>query len=97
MAGEVTAVHEHVARRDGQPVVEVVRVGDRDDTERPRHGSMIGASPICSYSSGKGPLPSRFGWSLPEEPILEEASLPQELERRLGFEQDIVFRELPLR
>jgi uncharacterized double-CXXCG motif protein len=60
----------------------------------------------------------RFGWTLPEEPILEEASLSQDLDlfrvgeftqmivgterfveavRRLGFEQDILFRELPLR
>jgi uncharacterized double-CXXCG motif protein len=60
----------------------------------------------------------RRGWSLPDEPILDAASLPQELDlfrvgdfttmivgserfveaaRRLGFELDIVFRELPLR
>jgi uncharacterized double-CXXCG motif protein len=60
----------------------------------------------------------RRGWSLPEEPMLEAASLPDELDlfrvgdfttvivgserfvetvRRLGYEQDILFRELPLR
>jgi uncharacterized double-CXXCG motif protein len=60
----------------------------------------------------------RRGWKRPEEPILEAASLPQELDlfrlsdfttmivgserfveavRRLGLEQDILFRELPLR
>jgi len=60
----------------------------------------------------------RVGWRLPEEPILEAASKPEELDlfrmdeftqlivcterfveavRRLGFEQDIHFRELPLR
>ncbi len=60
----------------------------------------------------------RRGWSLPEQPILEAASLPEDLDvfrvgdfgtvlvgterfveavRRLGFEQDILFRELPLR
>jgi uncharacterized double-CXXCG motif protein len=60
----------------------------------------------------------RRGWSLPEEPILDAASLPEDLDvfrvgdfttvlvgterfveavRRLGYEQDILFRELPLR
>jgi uncharacterized double-CXXCG motif protein len=59
----------------------------------------------------------RIGWSLPEQPMLEAASLPEDLDvfrvgdftvlvgterfveavRRLGFEQDILFRELPLR
>ena len=60
----------------------------------------------------------RRGWSLPDEPMLDAASLPQDLDlfrvgdfttiivgserfveaaRRLGYEQDIVFRELPLR
>ena len=60
----------------------------------------------------------RKGWRLPDEPILDATSLPQELDlfrmeyfttvivgserfvetvRRLGFEQDILFRELPLR
>jgi uncharacterized double-CXXCG motif protein len=60
----------------------------------------------------------RIGWSLPDEPILDAASLPEDLDlfrvgdfttmiigserfveavRRLGFEQDILFRELPLR
>lgn len=60
----------------------------------------------------------RTGWRLPEQPILEAASLPQDLDlfrlrdftqmiigserfvdsaRRLGYEQDILFRELPLR
>jgi uncharacterized double-CXXCG motif protein len=60
----------------------------------------------------------RRGWSLPEQPILDAASLPQDVDlfrvgdfttmlvgserfveaaRRLGYEQDIVFRELPLR
>jgi uncharacterized double-CXXCG motif protein len=60
----------------------------------------------------------RQGWKRPEEPILEAASLPEDLDlfrvgdfttmivgserfveavRRLGFEQDILFRELPLR
>jgi uncharacterized double-CXXCG motif protein len=60
----------------------------------------------------------RMGWSLPEEPMLEAASLPEELDvfrvgdfgtvlvgterfveavRRLGLEQDILFRELPVR
>jgi uncharacterized double-CXXCG motif protein len=60
----------------------------------------------------------RQGFSLPKEPILDAASLPQDLDlfrlagfltliigterfveatRRLGFEQDIVFRELPVR
>jgi uncharacterized double-CXXCG motif protein len=60
----------------------------------------------------------RRGWSLPEQPMLEAASLPEDLDlfrvgdfttvivgserfveavRRLGFEQDILFRGLPLR
>jgi len=60
----------------------------------------------------------RQGWKRPDEPILDAASLPQDLDlfrvgnyttmivgterfveavRRLGFEQDILFRELPLR
>lgn len=60
----------------------------------------------------------RQGWSRPSEPLLDAATLPQELElfrlagfltmiiaterfveavRRLGYEQDIVFRELPVR
>lgn len=60
----------------------------------------------------------RKGWTRPDEPILDAASLPPELDlfrmedfltmiigserfveaaRRLGYEQDIVFRELPLR
>jgi uncharacterized double-CXXCG motif protein len=60
----------------------------------------------------------RRAWSLPEQPMLEAASLPEDLDvfrvgdfgtvlvgserfveavRRLGFEQDILFRELPLR
>jgi uncharacterized double-CXXCG motif protein len=60
----------------------------------------------------------RRGWKRPEEPILDAASLPQELDlfrvgdfttmivgserfveavRRLGFEQDVLFRELPVR
>lgn len=60
----------------------------------------------------------RIGWTLPEELILEAASLPHELDvfrledfmtviigterfveaaRRLGYEQDILFRELSLR
>ncbi len=60
----------------------------------------------------------RKGWKRPQEPVLEAASLPEELDlfrlrdfttmlvgterfveavRRLGFEQDILFRELPLR
>jgi uncharacterized double-CXXCG motif protein len=67
------------------------------------------------------PLPcekcGRDGFSLPEEPILDAASLPRDLDvfrlagfltmiigterfvetvRRLGYEQDIAFRELPL-
>jgi uncharacterized double-CXXCG motif protein len=60
----------------------------------------------------------RRGWSLPEQPMLEAASLPEDLDvfrvgdfttvlvgsqrfveavRHLGFEQDILFRELSLR
>jgi len=60
----------------------------------------------------------RIGWSLPEKPMLEAASLPEDLDvfrvgdfttvlvgterfveavRQLGFEQDILFRELPVR
>lgn len=60
----------------------------------------------------------RVGWKLPDEPILDAATLPQDLDlfrlgdftqmiigserfvetaRRLGYEQDILFRELPLR
>jgi uncharacterized double-CXXCG motif protein len=60
----------------------------------------------------------RTGWKRPEEPILEAASLPEELDlfrlgdyttmimgserfveavRRLGDEQDVLFRELPVR
>jgi len=60
----------------------------------------------------------RKGWRRPEEPILEAAALPDDVDlfrvegfttmivgserfvaaaRRLGYEQDIVFRELPLR
>jgi uncharacterized double-CXXCG motif protein len=60
----------------------------------------------------------RQGFTLPEEPILDAASLPQELDvfrlagfstliigterfveaaRRLGYERDLGFRELPLR
>jgi uncharacterized double-CXXCG motif protein len=60
----------------------------------------------------------RSGLRLPEEPVLNEGSLPQDLDlfrvgdyatmiigserfveaaRRLDFEQDILFRELPLR
>jgi uncharacterized double-CXXCG motif protein len=64
------------------------------------------------------PKCERLGWTLPNEPILDAASLPKDLDlfrledfltmiigterfveaaRRLGYEQDIVFRELPLR
>ena len=60
----------------------------------------------------------RRGWALPKAPVLEAASLPDDLDlfrlsdfstmlvgserfvdavRRLGFEQDILFRELPAR
>ncbi|HEX8700794.1 MAG TPA: double-CXXCG motif protein [Myxococcaceae bacterium] len=60
----------------------------------------------------------RKGWKRPQEPVLEAASLPEDLDlfrlrdfatmiigterfveavRHLGFEQDILFRELPLR
>ncbi|HYI01605.1 double-CXXCG motif protein [Hyalangium sp.] len=60
----------------------------------------------------------RLGWKLPEDPVLDAATLPDSLDlfrledfmtmiigterfveavRRLGFEQDILFRELPLR
>lgn len=60
----------------------------------------------------------RKGWTLPEHPILDAATLPPDLDlfrlagfvtqiictdrfveavRRLGYEQDIVFRELPVR
>ncbi|HLL00216.1 MAG TPA: double-CXXCG motif protein [Myxococcaceae bacterium] len=60
----------------------------------------------------------RRGWKLPDEPALDAASLPEDLDvfrvgdflsvlvgterfveavRRLGFEQDILFRELPVR
>lgn len=60
----------------------------------------------------------RMGWSLPEHPMLEAASLPEDLDvfrigdfgtvlvgterfvesvRRRGYEQDILFRELPAR
>jgi uncharacterized double-CXXCG motif protein len=60
----------------------------------------------------------RRGWSLPEQPVLEAASLPEDLDvfrvgdfttvlvgserfaeavRHLGYEQDILLRELPLR
>jgi uncharacterized double-CXXCG motif protein len=60
----------------------------------------------------------RRGWSLPKQPMLEAASLPEDLDvfrvgdfgtvlvgterfveavRHLGFEQDILFRELPVR
>ncbi|HLL00690.1 MAG TPA: double-CXXCG motif protein [Myxococcaceae bacterium] len=67
--------------------------------------------PIC-------PKCERFGASLPDEPILDAATLPSHLDlfrlqdfptvpiaterfveatRRLGYEQDILFRELPLR
>jgi len=67
--------------------------------------------PIC-------PKCERFGASLPDEPILDAATLPGHLDlfrlqdfttviiaterfveavRRLGYEQDILFRELPVR
>jgi uncharacterized double-CXXCG motif protein len=69
---------------------------------------------------GPAPCPKceRNGFKLPDEPILDAAILPQELDlfrcadflmlilcterfvdavRRLGYEQDIVFRELPTR
>ena len=60
----------------------------------------------------------RRGWTLPEQPILEAVSLPEDLDvfrvgdfttvlvgserfveavRRLGFEQDVLFRELSVR
>ncbi len=60
----------------------------------------------------------RQGWKRPEEPILDSASLPEDLDlfrlgdfttmiigterfveavRHLGYEQDVLFRELPLR
>jgi uncharacterized double-CXXCG motif protein len=64
------------------------------------------------------PKCERDGFTLPDEPILDAASLPQDLDlfrladgltmiigterfveavRRLGYEQDIAFRELPIR
>ncbi|MBN1207083.1 MAG: double-CXXCG motif protein [Myxococcaceae bacterium] len=76
--------------------------------------------PDCLPADRPPPCPKceRTGWRRPEQPILEAASLPQDLDlfrledfltmiigterfveaaRRLGYEQDIVFRELPLR
>jgi uncharacterized double-CXXCG motif protein len=74
----------------------------------------------CLPKDRPAPCPKcgRRGWRLPEHPMLEAASLPEDLDlfrvgdfttvlvgterfvetvRHLGFEQDILFRELPLR
>jgi uncharacterized double-CXXCG motif protein len=76
--------------------------------------------PDCLPADRRAPCTKcgRRGWKLPDEPLLDAASLPEDMDlfrmgdfttmivgserfveaaRRLGYEQDIVFRELPLR